>query len=501
MYKYLIAFLIYSSIAKAVDIDRDFIKKYRADLYNYKKVVELYQRLNNRPIWIDDRSKYDTFNQIVSRAKYYGLNPERYKVPIYDDRVKYDILITDRLLKLAYDSYFGLLNPQEVFKTWNYKRKEDLIVERFVKIFNVMNDEIFFQTFSPQYSQYSQLKNQLEKYYRLKDGFDQKQISLKKSLKLGDSHPELVYIKRFLSQLGDYKGQNFDDRFDPDFEIGVKNFQKRHGLEIDGILGRKTLGEINVPLEERIRSIVINMEKIRWLPENLNPDRIEINIPSYDLRLYLNDELVLTMKIIVGKNYKDDFRPTPIYQGVLKEIITYPYWYVPQKIAIKDIIPKIKKDPYYLKKNNFKALYRGREVDITKINLGLIFDENFRLVQLPSDTNALGKVKFYFENPFGVYLHDTPHKELFQHPVRAFSSGCIRVEDGIVLAEKILSSDKSDLDTFYRKLENKQTAKIPVSLKIIVNVFYFTTFVDHGEVFFLRDIYDYDRIISGKFFE
>ncbi|MEJ5172639.1 MAG: L,D-transpeptidase family protein [Hydrogenothermaceae bacterium] len=485
----------------AVKIDRSLIHRYKSELYDYKRVLYFYDKNNNKPVWLDNTEKVKKFEELIEASKFYGLNPYSYKVKERNNDIKSEILLTDRVIKLVYDNYFGVINPKDVYPTWNYERKEDNLLEKLLIWLNNNKLPDVLELSSPKYQQYKHLSIALQKYYSLiENGFNLKKIKLKETLKYGDKNPQIEYIKKYLTILGDYKGNNFDENFEEELLEAIKKFQERHGLKVDGIIGKETLRELNTPIEDRIKAIKVNMEKIRWLPERLYPNRIEINIPSFDLKFYIEDKPEIKMKIIVGKNYIEDFRPTPIYQGLLRELVINPYWYTPDKIAAKDILPKIKKNPNFLKENNFKVFYKGKEINPSTVNWKL-FTENyfpFKLVQLPGSKNALGKIKFSFDNPFGVYLHDTPHKELFGEHIRAFSSGCIRVEDAKNLAERILLIENYDLNLFESLLQGSETKKISIKSKIMVNILYFTVNYENENIYFFKDIYRYDKIISDK---
>ena len=196
---------------------------------------------------------------------------------------------------------------------------------------------------------------------------------------------------------------------------------------------------LNVPVEERLRQLELNMERWRWLPRELGTRYLLINIANFTLEVVDQDQPVLTMRTIVGR----PDRPTPILQSALSQVVLSPYWHVPQRIALQDKLPVIRKDPHYLARHGFQVV-RGRHViDPTTIAWAQLTRTHFpyRLRQRPGATNALGRIKFLLPNPFDVYLHDTPARALFHAPVRTFSSGCIRLEKPLELAAYLLRAD------------------------------------------------------------
>lgn len=365
-----------------------------------------------------------------------------------------------------------------------------------------MNKEDFYKTFSPQISQYELLREKLREYIYILENFNQKKIVIKKPLRVGDKDKTIPYLRQFLYLTGDLKSNdNLDSEyFDVSLEEAIKNFQNRHGLNPDGIIGKDTLYQINYPLTERIVDISINMEKLRWLNQ-LNPNRVEINIPSFELTFYKQNKEIFNRKVIVGKNDINDFRPTYVYCSKIERIIFYPYWTVPEKIAIKDLIPKIRKDKNYLKRYNFKVYLDGKEINPEKINWYAVDESNFRFkfIQQPGDKNFLGKVKIEFDNPFDIYLHDTPYKELFNKKQRAFSSGCVRLEDAQLLTKAILSEDGYNQDTVETFFKEEKNRVIRIKSNFMLYIFYHTAIVKDGAIHFYNDIYGYDKIMKEKF--
>ena len=255
---------------------------------------------------------------------------------------------------------------------------------------------------------------------------------------------------------------------------------------------------LNVPVEERLRQLELNMERWRWLPRELGTRYLLINIANFTLEVVDQDQPVLTMRTIVGR----PDRPTPILQSALSQVVLSPYWHVPQRIALQDKLPVIRKDPHYLARHGFQVV-RGRHViDPTTIAWAQLTRTHFpyRLRQRPGATNALGRIKFLLPNPFDVYLHDTQARALFHAPVRTFSSGCIRLEKPLELAAYLLRADPVwTPDKIRRAVERPQEQVISLATPLAVYVLYRTAWVAaDGSVQFRPDLYKHDQILGKQ---
>ncbi|UCE07671.1 MAG: L,D-transpeptidase family protein, partial [bacterium] len=251
----------------------------------------------------------------------------------------------------------------------------------------------------------------------------------------------------------------------------IRKFQQRHGLDVDGAIGTKTLAALNTSVDDRIRQIEVNMERWRWLPQDLGKRHILVNIANFELDVVEDGNQVLTMLVIVGKTY----RRTPVFSDKMTYLVLNPYWHVPPNLARQDILPQIKKDSTYLARKKIKVFDSWgadtKEIDPKTIDWSKVTIKNliYRFRQDPGLENALGRIKFMFPNQFNVYLHDTPSLELFKKMVRDFSSGCIRIEKPIDLAEYVLRGDpkwtrKDILAALAKGVE--QTVRLPEPIPI-----------------------------------
>jgi murein L,D-transpeptidase YcbB/YkuD len=290
------------------------------------------------------------------------------------------------------------------------------------------------------------------------------------------------------------------DLFDETVEDGVRRFQERHGLEVDGVVGRRTFAAFNEPLESRIRRIELNLERWRWLPQELGQRHILVNIAGFDLVVYEDQHQVDSMKVVVGRTY----RRTPVFSDLVTYLVFNPSWQVPPTLASQDILPKIRKDPAYLTLEKFEVL-RGWGADTEIVDPSTvdwhsisIKESRLRFRQRPGPNNALGQVKFMFPNKFNVYLHGTPTRELFEKAERTYSSDCIRLESPIALAEYLLeeSPDWSIdriLETISKGVE--QTVRLPQ--KVSIHILCWTAWADEdGTIHFRNDIYGRDKLLD-----
>ncbi len=312
----------------------------------------------------------------------------------------------------------------------------------------------------------------------------------------GDMDVRIPLLRDRLAAGGDLDAPtNRENIFDTPLREAVQRFQVRHGLIADGVVGAKTLAELNVPVSERIRQLAASLERCQPLPSLLEPRHILVNIADFTLKLYENGELRLSMPVIVGKTY----RQTPVFNGRISSLVLNPAWEVPHSIATKDLLPKIKKNPSYLGTSHLRV-FRGwnpsTEVDPAGVDWASLSPSHFpyRLRQEPGPANALGRVKFLFPNPYDVYLHDTPSRELFRKDDRTFSSGCIRLANPLGLAVYLLQGTPlSSMEALTAAIASEKTQSIPLPSPIAVYMAYMTAWVDRdGTVQFRRDIYNRD---------
>lgn len=272
----------------------------------------------------------------------------------------------------------------------------------------------------------------------------------------------------------------------------VKSFQKRHGIRADGIIGNETLGAMNVPVNERIDQIRLNLERYRWFLTTRGPNYVMVNIPSYTVDFVQNNVRQWHSRVIVGKPDTQ----TPVFRAEIQYLILNPHWVIPPGIMTKEAIPGIAKDISYLEKRQLAVVGAdGKRVDPASINWSHYLNGGFpyRLVQESGEDGSLGRIKFMMPNRFMVYMHDTPSKELFERNRRCFSHGCVRVDKPLELAELLLKDpvrwNREKLDA---AIDTDKTRTVNLPVRVPVFFLYQTAFSDDEKVQFRADVYDRD---------
>lgn len=341
-------------------------------------------------------------------------------------------------------------------------------------------------------SGYSALTKYLLKYRKIAERGGWPAVSRGTSLKMGDRSDRVVELRRRLMFTDDISGKAETDEslFDEELHNAVIRFQKMHGLKVDGVVGRETVRALNAPVEMRISQMEINLERFKALSKDLGERYICINIADFELKVIEHGNSVMSMKVIVGKQYWN----SPLFTSELTHIVFNPSWYVPTSIAVEEILPKIKEKPDYPNKEGIKVFSkeknRLKEISTASINWADVTAENFRykLVQVPGIKNPLGKLKFLFPNEYFVYLHDTPAKVLFEKSSRAFSHGCIRIEKPVELAEYLFRDDPSwTPERISAMIERGKEVKVPLPAPVTIHILYLTAWVDEENVLQFRD--------------
>jgi|CXWL01.1.fsa_nt_gi murein L,D-transpeptidase YcbB/YkuD len=326
---------------------------------------------------------------------------------------------------------------------------------------------------------YGNLKKNLQLYLDITKTGGWATIPTAKAIKKGETNASIPAIKKRLQFTRDMPGNDSTSAYTDTLEIAVKKFQKRHGYKQDGVITATLIKDMNVPAKERLMQILLNMDRMRWLPQKPNGNLIIVNIPEFMLHVYDGANTVFDMVVVVGRVGNN----TMMFNGDLNQVIFSPYWNVPPSIIEKEINPAIARNPNYLAGKNMERVGSG-------------------IRQRPGPGNALGKVKFIFPNSFNMYFHDTPSKSLFGQDKRAFSHGCIRLSEPQKMAEWLLRNDAAWTKEKIVSAMNQATER-PVKLKEPVPVFiiYYTAWVDNdGQLNFRDDVYQHDNELTKKMF-
>jgi murein L,D-transpeptidase YcbB/YkuD len=312
----------------------------------------------------------------------------------------------------------------------------------------------------------------------------------------GDSDPRVAELRARLARLGylPASGEAVAPTFDDALKAAVERFQADYGLVADGVVGKATLAAVNAPVATRLAQLAVNLERMRWMPRDLGPRYLWVNIPDFTVHLVDGGASVWESKVVVGKTRVTE---TPEFDGTVSYLVVNPSWHIPDSIAIRDYLPKLQRNPMVLKNQGIDLMTRsGTVINPKLVDFTQYTPENFpfRIKQRPSDDNALGQVKFMFPNRFSVYMHDTPHKELFPREVRAFSNGCIRLEKPRELAEILLAGQTADpAATYDALLASGKERHVDLERTIPVHIVYRTAwFDDDGTARYRPDVYGRD---------
>lgn len=295
------------------------------------------------------------------------------------------------------------------------------------------------QALAPRHPEYRALRAMLADHRRKAEQLgDWPRVAEGPTLRPGEVDPRIAAVRARLMASGDLTiaPTSLLDLYDPALQFAVEAFQRRHGLEVDGLIGRQTLAALNVPLPDRIRQIEVTLERWRQMPRDFGERYVVVNIAGFELRLMEQGAIRLSMDIVVGQPY----RSTPVFSDRIRYLELNPDWTVPRRIAVEDKLPDLRRDAQRLADQGFEARRGGEVLPVTAIDWSAYSRDYFPFVlrQRPGPANALGRIKFMFPNRFDVYLHDTPATGLFGRAARAFSSGCIRLSRPLDLAEELL---------------------------------------------------------------
>jgi len=490
---------------------------------------QLYSRLFFVPVWIDENAvstfsqelfrqiKQDKTLDVTSRLYQDAIKLERKAQDIYGSNgtlsQKVDLEFKISQLYKGYADYtlYGSINwgafqdrlynlkAEDINAGWvTYRPKFGPLSLIETAALSGSLSELFTQAVPKEYH-YKELQEALITYLALQKNGGWPMVPLKGILKPGESNEVVPILRERLRITGDGSCNSTDDSYEGCLKDAVIHFQKRHGLEDEGIIGKDTMAALNVPIEKRIEQIRLNLDRIKWLNERNAKRHIIINIPAFTLFFEEDSALRLQMKVITGTQKN----PTPVFSNIVRTIVLNPQWNVPKSIIQKEMIPKIFRNPNAMRKEKIE-IYSGWGPDAQKVSANSVnwgkyrYSKTvpYRFAQTSGYHNALGKVKFLFPNQFSVYMHDTPTKNLFQQNVRAFSHGCIRLSKPMELLETFSTfNDNIDFEKAQERLKGTKKEFLTLTEKVPVDVVYLTAYVDYdGVLQFRNDIYGYDQM-------
>jgi len=471
-----------------------------------RDVALFYQNKKFNPVWVT-RSGFSVSTEaaleVFQNAHQEGLDPKDYMDAAEKvDAAKQDasklleaeIALTRTALEYIDDLGGERLNPRKISKKLYLKPDPVDAVAVLTQGTSIDQTGDWLRQLTVEHEEYQNLKKLLAHYRSVQGDKEMPLLPSGPMLKKGDKGKRVGILQKQL-QLREVLAHAVSKHFDEDTESAVRAFQAQNGLKVDGVVGSQTRSVLNLTAEQRVKQIIVTMERWRWLSPKLGDRYIFVNIAGFYLKGVENGQTVLEMPVIIGRNY----RQTPVFSSYVNQVRFNPSWYVPRGIAVKDKLEKIKKDPGYLTRGDY-VLYSsdGSAISPHSVNWTNVSANNFpyRLRQRPGSQNALGKVRFNIVNPFNVYLHSTPDKHLFDKSVRNFSSGCVRVGKPAELAQFILNQpSKWSLQTISANMQGTGTRNVSVN-RVPTHITYLTVFTDDtGNTRFVPDVYGQDKLI------
>jgi murein L,D-transpeptidase YcbB/YkuD len=465
---------------------------------------ELYAVPDSAPHWTD--AQLTVLRRAIAESFADGLDPHDFlaerldKLDTLPDAMR-DLLASEALARLAFTLRFGKCNPEALDPDWNYSRNFGKTDPTVWLRESIASDKLAerIAALRPTDNYYHALVKALADYRaRQERGETWPAVATGPTLKPGVSDVRVAQLRARLIASGEFTATNTSNDaslYDDALVEAVRGFQRRQGLEVDGAVGRGTVAVLNVSIAERIAQLRVNLERVRWVFRDLEPEALSVNIAAFEAVYLDHGQVRWSGRVIVGKPY----RKTPIFKDHLSYVELNPSWTVPPTILKEDILPKLRKDPGYLATRKLRLIdFDGKAVDPGSVDwrdLGRGFP--YFLRQDAGPENPLGRVAFMFPNIHSVYLHDTPSRALFALADRAFSSGCIRIENPLKLAEELLRDDprwnRAALDKAIAKGDNLH---ISLPRRITIMLLYLTAFPDdQGNIQFRRDIYGRDDAV------
>ena len=490
----------------------------------WSDVQRFYEQRANTPAWISSHAiseKGVKAMRVLDRAVEHGLRPQDYgnaAIAQLRDRVgrsdpgdaplatrlgEFDIALTTALLALGRDVALGRSKPESVDKRWNGHRDSPDFPMALGSIAE-NNVERWLDDVRPRHPEYVALQKALADLRADQDLGGWALVPAGK-FQLHAAQPDVRALRERLAASGELSslaGASDSMEYDADVEAAVRAYQDTHGLKATGLADAGTIASMNVSLDARIRQVELNLDRWRWMPDDFGARHLIVNIPAFWLAAREQGTPVLTMRVVVGKRGKE----TPLFGADMTTAVFSPYWNIPVSIASAETAPAIAKDPSYLAKNDIE-IRRVSKAGTSTVDPSTIdwrdksAVRTLLLRQRPGSNNALGHVKFLLSNPFDVYLHDTPSESLFSREGRAFSHGCVRLDEPAALAKYVLRDqpewDDSHIDAAMNAGTEKQV-KLPVSIPVFV--VYFTSWVDDaGRLHLVPDVYGYDAKQGARF--
>ncbi len=473
------------------------------DIFCVSSVIDVYKKRAYRAVWSDPK-RISQFTEIIEESYQHGLTPSDYHLSeikellaskTIDQKGRLDLFLTDAFLLFTAHITSGKVDPKSIGAQWHLARTNSEPSKYLEEIVHTPIPDLFDRLY-PQNRNYNLLREKLAEYRAMAEKGGWGKIESGSMLKPGMTDQRIPLVRKRLAVTGEMGRGTADTSafYDRDLLAAVVLFQQRNGLEALGNIGPETTYALNIPVEERIKTLEVNLERWRWLPVEFSPYYLLVNIANFELELIDHERLLSVHKVIVGRPY----RKTPVFSSTLQYLVINPIWTVPATIRNNDLIPEIRKDLRTLEKKKINVYSaEGKKLNPDSVNWGSQSVYSYTYRQEAGRMNALGALKFYFPNSYNVYLHDTPQKELFERSQRAFSTGCIRVQDPVDLAVILLNDSVNwSKSRIQKAIKTNQTQTVMLRRKPEVYLLYWTAWVDRtGQLHFGRDLYNRDSML------
>jgi L,D-transpeptidase YcbB len=489
-------------VARAAAASSDALEKRLAEIVSY------YEASGFEPIWLDGArpsEKAEQMVEILNLSYEDGLHPADYDS--FDlfaklgatgetDLAELEIHLSTAAVSYAQHMHSGRLNPNSV-------NREIVIYPAQIGAETILGDlrkttslQAYFRLLAPHTPRYQRLRTALADYRRIEAQGGWTVIPEGATIKPDSKDERVPLVRKRMSEAGLYRDEAPADPqfYDPALVAAVTEFQLRSGLETDGAIGPATLAAMNVSVPDRINTMIVNMERNRWMQNDFGPYHILANLADQVVKVVKNEDTIHAEVIQVGLPY----HRTPVFTKDMQYIEFNPYWNVPPSIAVNEYLPKLRANPGVLAAQNIDLLAGGSPISASAVSWSSYGKGNFpfRLRQRPGSGNALGRVKFMFPNQFNVYMHDTPSKSNFDRAQRYFSHGCLRLRDPLAMAEVLLAPQGISRDKIESIVASGKNTTIKLEEPVPVHVVYITSFVNKdGSVHFREDVYGRDKIV------
>lgn len=500
------------------------IRQFRDFSLLFAEVTNFYDKRDFEPVWLAEGRLTEqaiAVLRVLTAADSHGLRPGDYLAariaagpglagnePTSQDALaRVELSLSGSVMRYIKDLHEGRFSPRDLKLGLDIEhRRLDLAVE-LQRLLQEPDPGPGLERFAPQHEGYERLRRQLIRYRRLAREASWQRLGDQIVVRPEDEYADAETLRDRLRLTGDLDEgvASTGPVYDPPLVQAVQRFQRRHGLEVDGILGKMSFAQLNRTWDDRADQIALGLERWRWVPDSRETEMIVVVIPAFQLRAFADfhdpEAQYFESRVIVGKSYSR-FK-TPIFRGELSYLDFRPYWNIPPSLARREIVPHLE-EPGYLEENDYEIVSQFgndvRPLPATDENLERVKRGELLLRQRPGAKNALGEVKFIFPNEHNVYLHSTPQKSLFARARRDFSHGCIRVADPVGLAEWVLSDQPGwNRRAIEQAMHDKAPTRVTVRRHLPVYILYTTAVVDLREdlLYFFEDIYGLDEQLAS----